>query len=217
MGRIASSEDLEWRVLADATCAGLTPLIPLPLVDLAFEAVFRRRIPGAIARARGARLDPTAAAELRRSGTSLLSLRGCVRLPLVVLLAFLKRLWRKLVYILAIADATEQLGVYWHRAWLVDHMVRAGHLAPGTDVSRALAAFRRALDEASTSALRGVARQLIGHSDHVLRTLVRARRGRAAAVTDDQATFVRRSWPSVREALEATVARYDELYRSGVG
>ena len=48
---------LDWRVYADATCAGLSVLFPIPLVDMVFEGVFRRRMPGTIGKARGVKLD----------------------------------------------------------------------------------------------------------------------------------------------------------------
>ena len=48
---VIRSSGFDWRIYADATCAGLSVLIPLPFVDTAFETVFRRRIPGTIARA----------------------------------------------------------------------------------------------------------------------------------------------------------------------
>ena len=47
-----SKSDLEWRTFSDATCAGLTVLISLPLVDNAFETIFKRRIPVTIASVR---------------------------------------------------------------------------------------------------------------------------------------------------------------------
>jgi len=48
---------LDWRICADATCAGLSVLIPLPLVDLVFETVIRRRIPGAISKVRDREIE----------------------------------------------------------------------------------------------------------------------------------------------------------------
>lgn len=50
-----------WAIYAGATLAGLSVLIPLPLLDVAFEQLFRRRMPGSIARARSRQIPPRVA------------------------------------------------------------------------------------------------------------------------------------------------------------
>ena len=207
----------DWRVYADATCAGLSALIPLPLVDLAFEGVFRRRMPQAVARARGARLDPTGRGLLARGGGCLPTASSCLAVPLWAARYVVKKLWRKLVYVLSVVDAVEQTSRYWHRAYLMDHVVRSGHLAPGRDVGWTAACFDAALDRVDTGAVRGVARQVVTSTGHVGRLLVRARRGTAEQAAARQEDFLRSRWPTVQRALARTVPVYEELRRQRTG
>jgi hypothetical protein len=205
------SRPLEWQVFADATCAGLTPLIPIPFVDLILEIVFRRRIPSAIARKRGVELSPSAIRQLGQ-GEPWLTLAGCLALPFKVLLWVIKRVWRKIVYVLAVADAVESVSEYWHRAYLIDHAVRAGHLEESTDVDWSVHVIRTVLAEADTSPLRTVARQVVGSAGRVVRFLLRARRSGAAEATGPQERIVEADWGQVQESLRQVAVRYNELY-----
>ncbi len=202
-GRVAPR--LEWWVLADATLAGLAALIPLPGLDLLAEAVFRRRIPRTIASRRGARLHPVVVRELGRGG-DWLTLEGCLLLPFRLALWLVKKVFRKLVYVLTVAEATTQVSEYWHRAYLVDHLVRSGRLAPGRDPWPALAAFRQVLEEVDASPLTGLARQVVASPREVVRALRRARRGRAG---DDELGFLESRWALIQGSLEEAADRLE--------
>lgn len=204
----------EWRVWADATCAGLTPLIPLPLVDLAFERFFRRRMPTAIARARGRELDPRALEYLRRPSRPWLSWSACLTLPVALVLYVARKIFRKLVYVLAMADASTALSEYWHRAGLIDHMVRAGHLDRDAPVDWPLAACDHVLRTSDTDSLRSVARQVVGGTSHVFRKLIRARRHGGTELSDRDRTLLEAHWAGVERSVGDVVRRYDELLRS---
>jgi hypothetical protein len=206
----------EWAVYADATCAGLSVLIPLPLVDLVFENKFRRRIPGKIARVRESEVAPATKIQLARPMSASLSWTGCVAVPFMVGRYILRRMWRKIIYIFAVKDATTALTEYWHRAFLIDHMVRAGHLAPGVDTGLAIRVFRQVLQEIDPSPLTGLARQTVANARHVLRLLVRARRLGAAEVTKSLSEVLSSHWKVASESLVATSRRYNEQYAAEV-
>lgn len=210
-----SSSSFDWRIYADATCAGLSALIPLPLLDIAFEAGFRRRIPQTISRVRSRPVDASVQRRLARGMNPLLSVSGCFMVPVAVGRYVARRLWRKIVYVFAVADAVSSLTDHWHLAYLVDHMVRAGHLDAGCDLERAVRAARRALREADPSPLTGIARQIVANTGQVLRLLVRARRLGASQVTKTIGDMVAWQWKPAEASLRCTADLYNELYRSG--
>jgi len=203
---------MDWRVYADATCAGLSALIPIPFVDLIFELIFRKRMPGAIAMVRGQELDLLAKTELGRSQSDLMTAKGCVILPLKLAKMIIKRIWRKLIYIFTIADAVNQLSAYWHRAFLLDHVIRAGHTLPGVDIDRTVEVFERVLDEADTSGLVGLARQAVVGAKHVPMLLRRARRGSAERFTQEQEALLGAHWDTVETSLRKVAVAYNEAY-----
>lgn len=208
----AEPHDFDWRVYADATCAGLTALIPIPLVDLAFEATFRRRMPAAIARASGRSLRPEIRARLAQRNRRLLSVAGCLALPLAVVRYLARVVWRKVVYVLAVADAASLVSAYWHRAYLMDHVIRAGHLDRGADAGWALVVFDTVLREADTSPLIGLARQVAAASRRIGGLLLRARRQGSPGPTETLGEILRSHWAAAERSLSAVAYRYNELY-----
>ncbi len=206
----------DWRVFADATCAGLSVLIPLPIVDLIFEVTFRRRIPGTIARVRGISLAPDVRRRLGRAVSGPLSLAGCLSLVVKAGWYVVKRIWRKIIYVLAVKDAVTALTEYWHRAFLIDHMARAGHLDHRVDTDLAIGVFSRVLQEIDPSPLRGAARQTVANVHHVGRLLLDARRLGAAAVTRSIADLLGSQWQTVEESLRNTASLYNFRYRQAL-
>ena len=202
----------DWPVYADATCAGLTALIPIPFVDLAFEAMFRRRMPGAIARANGRSLRPEVRSWLARRERRLLGAAGCLALPLAMARYSARVVWRKVVYVLALADAAGLVSAYWHRAYLMDHMIRAGHLDQGADAGWALQVFDTVLREADTSPLIGLARQVASASRRIFRVLLRARRRGSPGQTETLGNVLSLHWTAAEYSLRAVAFRYNELY-----
>jgi hypothetical protein len=205
----------DWRLYADATCAGLTALIPLPIVDLIFEYYFRYRMPGAIARARGRDVEQAVLQRLgrRRFGGGLLG--GCLMVPVMVGKYVVKKLWRKIIYIFAIADAGSQVSEYWHRAYLVDHMMRAGHLGRNADVDRAIRTFEQVLRDTDTSPVRGLANQIVAATGRALRLLVRARRRGTAEETESLGKILGSQWDSVEGSFHAAALEYNRVYVEG--
>jgi hypothetical protein len=203
----------DWRIYADATCAGLAVLIPLPLVDTAFEMVFRSRIPGTITRARSREVAPDIRRRLGRSVDSSLSLQGCLTLFFAAVRYVVRKIWRKVIYIFTIKDAATAVSEYWHRAYLIDHMVRAGHLEAGVDTDLAVQVFERTLLEADTSPLMGLARQTVANAHHVVRTLARARRLGAAEVARSLGDVLASHWKGAEASLVGVGKDYNRRYR----
>jgi hypothetical protein len=206
----------DWRIFADATCAGLSVLIPLPLVDIVFETIFRRRIPATITGVRQREMEIDVRRRLGQSLEGPFSLSGCLTIGLAVVKYLLRRIWRKIIYIFAVKDATAALTEYWHRAYLIDHMVRADHLAPTADTELALNVSTEVLREIDPSPLVGLARLTISNVHRVLRLLVRARRLGAAEVTRSLGDLLSSHWRMADASLRHTAIEYNERYRTAL-
>lgn len=200
----------EWPIYADATLAGLSVLIPVPFVDDAFEAFFRGRMPRRIARTRGRALAEGVEAELaERTGGWW---AGSLALPIKLTVGLVKRLSRKVLYFVVVKEATDRLSYYWRRAFLLDHMLRAGHLeTPG---SAQIA--RRAMDQvlAETSGpLRQLAGHVVTHSRDVWQMLRRAREGQEDEALKETKGQLEERWGEAAGDLETLAARYEQAYR----
>jgi hypothetical protein len=137
-------------------------------------------------------------------------------MPFKVLRYVLRRLWRKIIYIFAVKDATTALTEYWHRAFLIDHMIRAGHLDPNVDTGLAVRVFRQVLNEVDPSPLTELARQTVANVRHVFRLLLRAHRLGAAKVTKSIGEVLSSHSKSAGESLAATSRLYDQQYAAAV-
>ena len=207
----------DWRVFADATCAGLSVLIPVPLVDIFFERKFRRRIPGTIGRVRERMIEPAALTELGRAAevpSSVVS--GCLWLPVKLGMYILKRLWRKIIYVFAVKDAVVALAEYWHRAYLIDHMTRGGHLSPEADTGLAVNVFDRVLQEIDPSPLFAIAQRTVDGVKHVFRLLISARKLGAAEVTRSLGKLFGSQWEMAEARFWETAILYNETYAAEV-
>lgn len=197
----------DWSRYADATMAGLSVLVPVPFVDDAFEAFFRRRIPGAVARSRGRTLPDDVRAVLGEGEGGW----GCATIPLRLTLGLLKRLSRKLLYFLTIKAATDRLSHHWSRAFLIDHMLMSGHLESAASARVA----RRAMDEVLTTVagpLSRVARQVIASARNVWPALRRARRGEEPEEVRQVRSELEGHWDEAAGDLRSLAARYDAAY-----
>lgn len=202
----------DWRIYAEATCAGLTPLVPIPFADLAIESVFRRRMPGTISTTRNRALAPQAGSALSRGTGKIVSVEGCVKIPFAVIRYVLRRIWRKLIYVFAIADAAKLTSEYWHRAYLLDHLIRAGHAEPSVDWPRSAEVFATVLRETDTSPLTGLAQQTVSDAQRVARMLRRARKRGAADETESLSDILRSNWGAAEASLIEVAVRYNDEY-----
>jgi hypothetical protein len=206
--------DFDWRVYADATFAGLAPLIPIPLVDGFFEQFFRRRSVRRIARYRGRPLSSDVITEFNRTG-------GCVAavlaLPVKLIWGLFKGLLHTILYFLSIKAATDKLSRYWHRAFLIDCMLLQGHLDDRASARLARRALNQTLAEVSTSPMLGLARAVVANNRHVLRTLQRARRDEEDEEIREKRSMLQQRWDEMHDHLLNLAARYDAHYTAFSG
>ena len=202
----------EWSMYADATLAGLSLLVPIPLLDNVSESFFRKRIPRAVARSRGVELSEAVLEELGRGEGWWAGIAG---LPKMLTLGLLKALSKKLLYFLTIKEANEQLGYYWLSAFLMDYMIASGHLESPATAKLARDAMKQVLEETSTP-MSQIATQVIRRAHHVWRTVRRGREGVQDEVMDQARQEMAAHWSEYTEYLEGVARRYDTAYQEAV-
>lgn len=220
-------------VATHAALAGLCPLIPVPFVDDMVIGAIVDRMNRALFAAHGFRLPAAGAKILRETPANRLR-----AVATAVALYPLKKIVRKLVYVLAVKDCAEVGSAVFHDGWLLarvledaraagdetspadlDHLrrVRAATLATYAEVDPA--PLRRAL----LSSFRGAGVGL-KHGVQVLQRLLRERRrgkGKVDAVKDgaapdgvhdlvDRVTAATRSEWQYMDALEQAFRRHLE-------
>jgi hypothetical protein len=157
----------DWAIYADATFAGLAILIPVPLVDVLVAWYFKRRIPQAVAKRNGRKLPPIIVYHLNRMP---FKWWGCLLWPVALTFLLLKRLFRTILYFLTIKEASDDLSYYWHKAFLIDFMMRRGDLDSEESAKIAAAAMFTVLDEITTSPLTKLAQQVVAGMNHIMAT-----------------------------------------------
>ncbi len=203
----------DWLIYADATFAGLSLLIPIPLLDVAFEWFFRRRMAQTIARRNGRSLPAPIIAEINRDPDAWW--QGCLTAPFKLLRLFLKRLSRKLLYFLTIKEAADQLSYYWHRAFLLNHMLRRGDLDSAETAVPALHAMHHVLKKHVSSPLSQLATQILEGVSHILRTTIRwVRRGREDEVVQNTRQTMADNWRDFADYFAALAQQYEQIVRT---
>lgn len=214
-GRRVNTE-FDWLIYADATFAGLAILIPIPFVDALLETYFRRRMARDIARRRGRTLSPAVLRLInrqRREGC----LAGCLMMPLDLIVYVLRNLYRTVVYVLSVVDASNKLSLYWHRAFLLDYAIGRGHLDNVDQAAPAAEALHRVLQNTETSPMVNVAQQLIETARHQIRGLLRAiyrfvRRREETAEFKRRRQTIADQWAEFHDYLVGLADRYDAAY-----
>jgi hypothetical protein len=113
-------------IVSHAVLAGLTALIPVPLVDDLVEGYIQRRLVRRLAAGYGLNLGP-AEIEALAEGPSRGCLRGCA---IAVTLYPLKKIFRKIFYFLEWKRAIDLASRTYHYAYLTEHALRQGWIAP---------------------------------------------------------------------------------------
>lgn len=157
----------DWAIYVDATLAGLAILIPIPLLDLLFEWIFKRRMPQAIAKRNGRTLSPETIRQLNHSNVNWL---GCLLWPVELVWLLLKRTYRTILYFLTVKEATDKLSYYWHRAYLLDLMMERDDLNGREESALAAEALQQVLDSLTTSPLTQLAQQVVANVRHIFRS-----------------------------------------------
>ena len=200
----------DWSIYADATFAGLSVLLPLPLIDLAFEWFFRRRMPQAIAKRNGRLLSYVIVRDLNRTP---LSCSSCLLWPILLIVELLKRTYRTILYFLTVKAASDQLSFYWHRAFLMDYMLLSGHLDDEETAQMSIVAFNQVLADITTSPLTQLAQQIIEGVSHLFRTIIRwATRRQEDLIVQETRSLMARTWGRFSDYFEALALQYDKVY-----
>jgi len=204
------SAQFDWLIYSDATFAGLAILIPIPLLDVAFEQLFRRRMPRIIARQNGLHLSPRIQMEINRGRFS--CLQSCLMAPVLLTLLLLKRIFRTILYFLTVKESSDLLSLYWHRAFLLDYMCKAGYLLDEETGTIAAEALREILDTITTSPLSQLAKQVIAMPHHILRSLRRVRMGKADEDIENTRSLMERTWENFSDYFIELAAQYDQTF-----
>ncbi|HXF64256.1 MAG TPA: hypothetical protein VNK95_21690 [Caldilineaceae bacterium] len=202
-----------WAIYADATLAGLSALIPIPFIDSLFEEYFRRRMIHTIAHQRSRALHPAAVRALNQNPL-MSSARKLLTLPLTLTIGLLVRLSRKLLYFLSIRRAVNLLTYYWRRAYLLDYMVRQGHLSAQESAAAAVAALDAVLVQSGSGPFRWLAQHVVNHTPHVIRTLWHARHGQEDPPMLTIRAELAARWPALSDYLATLARRYDEQFET---
>ena len=210
---MTAQSKFDWSIYVDATCAGLSVLIPIPILDWLSEEFFRRRIPGAVAKRQNVVLLREAKAELNK-GQDFNLVQGCLILPFKGLYWLIKRISRKILYFLTIKEAADQLSFYWHKAFLVNYMLSVGHLADQETAFIARQALWQVLDDTQTSPLHQLAQQVIANSKQTLRSLRRFRRKDDDAMLQDQKSTMQANWADMETYLNHLAQSYQAIYQA---
>jgi hypothetical protein len=184
--------------------------VPIPFLDWLLEQYFRKRMVRTIARRYGQALPPPVQSALAGGERSCIG--SCIGLIVGLTIGLVKRTSRKILYVLTIKDAADQLSFYWQRAFLIGHMIEAGHLETAASAQLARQAMDQVL-ERSSSPLRGLAQQVISGTRHIVRTLLTARRGRQDDVIRQTEVRMQQNWASFAGYLASLAAHYDLRHR----
>lgn len=171
-GRAATLERLSLISLFAALC----PLIPVPWLDDLAERVVRRRAVADLLRERG--VEPTPG-DVEVLAGLVRPRRGCVEWviwPLTgVLLYLAKKVFRKVLFVLALGDAVRAASELFHDAYLLSHALDRGWLAagPGGRIDRDQARWVRWAIESTTAEtdpapVRGAVRRSLAGSGRLL-------------------------------------------------
>lgn len=202
----------DWAIYADATAAGLSALIPIPGLDWLFEQFFRRRMPLSIANRRERQLAPPIVRKLNRGEASWL--KTCLLLPFQGIFWLLKKISRKILYFLTVKEAIDQVSFYWHQAFLIDYMLRDGHLQSEESTVAARRAMWRILHNTHRSPLRHLAREIISTPGRMWRSLRRFRWGQEDEALARKKSLMSEHWGEFTDYFEKIATLYDQAYEA---
>ena len=194
-----------------AVLTGLTPLIPVPVVDDVVKGYFRRRLVRALAAARGRRLaeeEVAALADERGGGC----LSGCVVQAVVYPL---KKIFRKIFYFLEWKRAVDLTSQTYHFGYLVGCALDdegGGSLLDAHGAARVGAAVEAVCREAPIKPVEGVvgatfrqSRKVLGAAAGLLGQSLRRLTGRARA--EEVAEAIAEVEPREAREVEPVVTR----------
>jgi hypothetical protein len=202
--------EFEWPIYADATLAGLSVLIPIPLLDGFFEEFFRKRALASIMHHHQQTVQALVYDEVNKTSDSCLV--SCLTLPFAVAIELLKSISRKLLYFLTIKRATDRLSYHWQRAFLLDYMLLVGHLASIESARSGREAMELLLRHAD-SPLIGLARQILISPLRIWAIVRDARRNRENTWLHHTQAQMAQVWGEFADYLQTLAAQYDKTYQ----
>ncbi len=197
MSRLSSANQRQ--IILHAILAGLTPLIPVPLVDDLVKSYFQRRLVRKLAAAHAQKLSDTqveALADDKASGCW----SGCL---VTVLLLPLKAIFRKIFFFLEWKRAVDIVSHNYYQGYLMDYALASNWLAE-RHAGDIRAAIDYVLGQLNTSLIERSVKGLFNQSQTVLRN--------AARVLQTSLRKIRRrpSQMEVAEVLESVQPQEEE-------
>ena len=199
-----------------AVLTGLTPLIPVPVLDDVVKGYFRRRLVRARAAARGRALGEAEVAALSDEGGD-----GCLRGCVVQALVYpLKKIFRKVFFFLEWKRAADLTSRTYHQGYLLDYALSSPDLLG----ARSAADLKRAIDsvcrEAPIKPLEAAVGAAFRGSKGVVSSaaglLARAVRGRGGGALRPDREQVAEAVASVEEQEERELAPVTRRLQSAV-
>jgi hypothetical protein len=139
-------------------------------------------------------------------------LESCLTLPIKAIFELIKRLSRKILYFLAVKEATDKVSYYWHEAFLIDYMLLSGHLDDVETAEIARQAMHQAMRGTKTSPFLYLAGQIVSQPLQVFRGLRRARRDEDDPVMEEKKAQIIQNWDDFADFLERLAMRYDKTF-----
>ena len=140
---IKASESDQRTLLTYSVLTGLTPLIPLPIVDDLAKTYFRRRLIRSLAESHRLTLSRDVLDSLSRDRES-----GCLGGCFTQLLLYpLKKIFRKVFYFLEWKRAIDLASHTYHYGYLVDYTFREGLIASLTGQGKSMDEVSMAIDK----------------------------------------------------------------------
>lgn len=219
--------------------SGLCPLLPVPFLDDWLRDRVRRRMVREMARHHRVALDPPGVRWLADGPPWSVSgcAKGCVSGALFkpifyIVKKLLRSTFRKLIYVLAIKDASDTFSITVHRAWMIDRALASGHLGRADDppvVWQAMKQVEGEIDprpfEASVRAVFRGSRATVKRGVRMLRRALR--RGNEledrlddetldaeASLLDEMVTDLDAELESSRGYFEQLATRYVEVWKA---
>lgn len=209
--------EFDWQIYADATFAGLAVLLPIPFVDSILEEIFRRRMPRDIARWRGRSLPQASFVEINRVREGCWP--GCLLWPAEAVLFIIRTIYRNIIFVLSVYDASVKLSYYWHRAFLLDYLIRRGDMDTPHQARLAGLAMREAMGNMQLSPFIKLATQVIDQARQHIWALMKStfqflRRRKATKETERTWLGISEQWAAFKDYLLDLAKRYDEAYEN---
>lgn len=123
----------------------------------------------------------------------------------------IKRISKKILYFLTIKEASDQVSLYWHQAFLMNYMLLRGNLTDAESAKAARQAMWQVIETTYRSSLLQLAQQIVGGTGPILRSLLKFRQGHEdELVQNTKKEQMFGWWADFQAYFEALAALYDQ-------